>query len=234
MSSYRCPQCGLTNWINTEFCKRCKVQNPHLAQYQQTAAYANNTQYNEYAPQTQAYAPQNFAAYQQPDYSAPPPPNAFGNAAGTAAYGQTQQTYYRHQPHYYNQPQPLSPDEQRELEEAKKQIKGAWVSGVIVCVISVLFAFAQLAFSAKSAEDIGGAIGIIVSVVILGGLSLGVYFKSRACAVILCILYILDKIVMFALEGKAAGIIVTIIFVYYFGYGIKGTFTHYRLTKGRM
>lgn len=110
MNSYRCSQCGLTNWATTEFCKRCKSPNPQFVYNQQTAAYAGNSQYDGFAQQqnqtqqnyqqpnyqSQNYAPtnysqinydqQNYSNYQQPNYSAPPPPNAFGNEAGTANY----------------------------------------------------------------------------------------------------------------------------------------------------
>jgi len=221
--------------VTTEFCKKCKSPNPQFVYTQQTAAYANNPQYDGYSNQQnynqQNYAPQNYNAYQpQPDFSAPPPPNAFGNSAGTANYNQNQQNYYQHQ--YYQQTQSLSPDEQRELDEAKKQIKNAWIGGVILCVISLIVSVIWLGNS-RSEEAIAEGIGLLIFVVIMGGLTLGVYFKSRACAVIICSLYALDKILTFASGNKTSGIIGFIIFMYYFIYRIKRTFTNYLLTKGR-
>lgn len=72
---------------------------------------------------------------------------------------------------------------------------------------------------------------MLLSVVIFGGLTIGVYFKSRACAVLLCVLFILDKILTFASTGKFGGGLLAFIFIYYFLYGIQGTFTYQKLRK---
>lgn len=123
MNSYKCSQCGLTNWVTAEFCKRCKSPNLQFGYNQQTAAYANNPRFDGYAQQQNSYAQQNqqpnyqpqnytpathsqtssaqqnYAGFpQQNDYSAPPPPNTFGAAAGTANYQgdyrQVEQQFY--------------------------------------------------------------------------------------------------------------------------------------------
>lgn len=234
MNSYRCAQCGLTNWTTTEFCKRCKSPNPNFVYTHQTAQYADHAQHNGYGNQPN-YAPQNYNPFeQQPDFSAPPPPNAFGNETGTANYGHYPQNGYQNQPfHSYNQNY-LSDSEQQELKTAQKQIRNAWVSGAIVSGITILFAFILSAMSSKEIELIASPLEMIITAIIFGGLTIGVYFKSRACAVILCGLFLLDKIVTFAATGKFSGAILTFVFIYYFVYGIKGTFTYRRIMKGRM
>lgn len=238
MNSYRCAQCGLTNWVTTEFCKRCKSPNPNFVYTQQTAQYANHAPHNGYGNQPN-YAPQNYNPFQpQPDFSAPPPPNAFGNETGTANYGANYGHYpqngYQNQPfHGYNQNY-LSDSEQLELKTAQKQIRNAWVSGAIVSGITILFAFIFSAMSSKEVELIASPLEMIITAIIFGGLTIGVYCKSRACAVILCGLFLLDKIVTFAATGKFSGAILTFVFIYYFAYGIKGTFTYRRIMKGRM
>lgn len=238
MNSYRCSQCGLTNWTTTEFCKRCKSPNPNFVYTQQTAQYADHAQHNGYGNQPN-YAPQNYNPFQpQPDFSAPPPPNAFGNETGTANYGANyghypQNGYHNQSFRGYNQTF-LSDQEQNELSEAEKQIKSAWVSGVVICVITAIVGVLRgTVFNNGTEEATFESIGMLISVFIMGGLTFGIYFKSRACAVILCGLFVLDKVVTFAATRQVGGILIAIILIYYLGYGIKGTFTHYNLTKGR-
>lgn len=237
MNSYRCSQCGLANWVTSEFCKRCKSPNPQYVFTQQTAEYANQAQHGDYA-NGQNYAPQNYNAYQpSPDFSAPPPPNAFGSDTGTANYtgnyGQYQQTNYQRPPFRGQNSNYLSDSEQDELRTAEKQIRNAWISGVVVCSFTVIVAFIFSAISSKELAMIASPLEIMISAVVFGGLTIGVYCKSRACAVILCGLFILDKIITFAATGRYSGGLLAFVFIYYFAYGIQGTFTYYKLTKGR-
>lgn len=224
MKSYKCRQCGLTNWTTVEFCKRCQNPNPY---------FNPNDSFGE---------AQSFAAagsYQQnsiPNYSSPPPPNVFGSAAGTASDDYNSQNNYQN--NYGNRP-PIrgagnfqSPEIAEQLAAAEKQIRNAWIFGVIICVITALVAvFASAAGNSKNMPLPAAPVEMLFSVVIYGLLTIGVYFKNRGCAIALCALYILDKIAAFALTGKFSGAITAFIFIYYFAYGIQGAFTYQKLKK---
>lgn len=225
MKSYRCLQCGLVNWTTEELCKRCQSPNPFLNQVGEPNGFAPNF--------GQTSAP----AQMMPDYSAPPPPNVFGVSVGTMAAAPVGFSAFP-PPVTPNRPpirsafQPnYAPEDLENLQKAEKQIRNAWICGVIICVMSTIVA-AVLAKVAASTDMIQASPGeIMISVVIFGGLTLGVYFKSRACAVLLCGLFILDKIITMASTGKFSGAILTFVFIYYFIYGIQGTFTYRRLKR---
>lgn len=231
MNSYKCSQCGLVNWMTQEFCKRCGIPNPHSSQSFQPVGFAPQ------APQNNFYAQSMMAQpAMMPDYASPPPPNVFGASVGSASaegfnnFAQPPFASNRPPIRAFNQPA-LSPQNIEELKKAEKQIKNAWVCGAIVCAITVLVAVLMLAMASSTDIIPATPVELLISVVIFGGLTLGVYFKSRACAVLLCGLFILDKIITMASTGKLSGALLTFIFIYYFAYGIQGTFTYHKLTK---
>jgi hypothetical protein len=108
----------------------------------------------------------------------------------------------------------------------------SWISGVIVCSITLLFSIITASISASPKNMPASPAEMIISVFIYGGLTLGVFFKNRVCASLLCGLFVLDKIVMLA-SGQASGILVAFIFIYYFAYGIQGTLAYHQLMKQR-
>lgn len=230
MKSYKCHQCGLTNWTTVEFCKRCQSPNPYFDQ---------GFQDNNFDPANA----QNFATagvYRQnysPDYSAPPPPNVFGTAVGTASANENydyQNNSYENRPPIRNTSNSYSPETANKLAEAEKQIRNAWITGVIVCVVTTIIAL--LVSAAATANNIVPAtpFEMMFGVVLFGGLTIGVYFKNRGCAIALCVLFILDKILTIADTGKLSGVFFTIILGYYFAYGIRGTFTYHKLKKQKV
>lgn len=237
MNSYKCSQCGLTNWVTTEFCKKCKAPNPQFVYTQQTAPFAANPQYDGYSNQ-QNYQQQNYNPYQsQTDFSAPPPPNTFGNSAGTANYGQYQPTNYGQQTHRgYNQNY-LSDSDRIDLQNAQRKIRKAWVAGAVITSLTVLAAVIFSIIVSNQArgqlKTVGSSPELILSAIIFGGLSIGVYCRSRVCALLLCTIYILEKIWAIAVTGKIAGILIGLLFIYYFVGGVQGTFDYHRIIKGR-
>lgn len=220
MKSYKCLQCGLTNWTTEEFCKRCQNPNPY---------FNPNNSYGEV---------QSFAAagsYQQnsiPNYSTPPPPDVFGNAAGIANDNYNTQNSYGNRPPIRGAANFQSPEITEEFTKANKQIRNSWICGVIVCVITT--AVALLFSAAGDSKDVvlpATPFEMLFSVVIYIGLTIGVYFKNRGCAIAICALFILDKIFAFASTGKFGGGLLAFVFIYYFAYGIQGTFTYHKLKK---
>lgn len=221
MSSYKCVQCGLVNWLANEFCKRCQSLNPFFNQSTQPAGFPAVPV--QPIPQT------------VPDYSSPPPPNVFGSSVGTTSVNRVSNyapTSSANRPPVRNfSRNAYSPEFENELKKAEKQIRNAWISGATVCGITFLVAllFSALASSSDMIPATPGE--LLISVVIFGGLSMGVYFKSRACAVLLCALFIIDKIFTWASTGKMSGALLAFVFIYYFAYGIQGTFNYQKLMK---
>jgi hypothetical protein len=235
--SYKCAQCGMVNWTIDDFCKRCGVPNPFTsaatqANNFQTAPAPNNVQaFSQSAPPPNAFSQSASPAppvRAMPDFASPPPPNVFGRGVGTVeSFNDGAPNNFENRPPIrgYNR-QASSPEFEEKLKKANKEIRDAWISGVVVCTITLLFAVIRLGMSASPAEPIA----MIFSVIIYGGLTVGVFYKNRACAVLLFGLFVLDKILMVA-QGNASGIIIGLILIYYFAMGIQGTFAYHKLKK---
>lgn len=227
MKSYKCQQCGLTNWTTDEFCKRCQSPNPHFDQNFQDNNF-NFANAQNFAP-AGTYG-QNYA----PDYSNPPPPNVFGSATGNASTNENfnyQNNNYENRPPIRNANNFQSPDVANNLAAAEKQIRNAWISGLIICIITTIAAVVVSTMNTENTIVPATPFEMMLTVFILGGLTVGVYFKNRGCAIALCVLFIIDKIATFAATGKFSGAILTLIFIYYFAYGIQGTFSYHKLKK---
>ena len=234
--SYKCAQCGLVNWTIDDFCKRCGIPNPLTG-----GAAANNFQtvapaaHQAFAPPANVFRQKAPPVRAMPDYSSPPPPNVFGNHVGTANvenFNDFAPPVYQNRPpvRSFNQ-QANSPEFEESLKKANKQIRDAWICGVIICAMTLAISMLMISLApAKALMPVSPA-EMILSVIVFGGLTLGVYFKNRGCAIAICVLYILDKIVMTASSGNVTGILFMLGFTYYFAYGIQGTFAYHKLMK---
>ena len=224
MNNYKCAQCGLINWKTEVFCKRCQTPNHYLDQPVQTNDFA--------IAQNAVVATQTLSRpVTMPDYSSPPPPNVFGSAAGTTLIDGNQPSYSNRPPIRAFGQVNNSPEFENDLKNAERQIRNAWISGAVVCSLTTLAALVISALAPSSEVLPATPFEMLISVVIFGGLTIGVYFKSRTCAVLLCGLFILDKIIMWAATGKMSGALMAFIFIYYFAYGIQGTFAYHKLMK---
>ena len=229
MKSYKCVECSLTNWTTADVCKRCQSPNPYSNQFVQANSFSPN--------QTQVLARPMPSGRAMPDYFVPPPPNVFGASVGTMAASPVECSSVsppmpaKRPPIRHAFQSDFSPEDFENLKKAEKEIRHAWIAGAIVCGISL--AVAALFTAVSSSKDMlpASPLEIFISVIIIGGLTIGVYFKSRACVILLCGLFILDKIVTWALTGKMGGVFLSVVIMYYFALGIQGTFTYHKLKK---
>jgi len=65
------------------------------------------------------------------------------------------------------------------------------------------------------------------------GLTIGVHMKNRACAVLLLLLWIVEKLLQWGENPEAlAGLPIAILFGYFFYQGIVGTFALHQISCG--
>lgn len=74
------------------------------------------------------------------------------------------------------------------LKSAESAINGAWLSGAVIGLLTLIWTGAAILFS--SAGSRGAAIAPLANVVILFALSYGVWRKSRICAVSLAVYFV--------------------------------------------
>lgn len=109
-----------------------------------------------------------------------------------------------------------------DLKKAEDLIKVAWIAGVISGLLTLIFSLAPGGM--LETWSVGDAILIF-------GLSFGIYKKSRICAVLMLVYFILSKMSMWAERGVGPGLPVALIFGYCFIQGIRGTFAYYKIVK---
>jgi serine/threonine-protein kinase len=69
----------------------------------------------------------------------------------------------------------------------------------------------------------------LLDVALIFGLSFGIYKKSRVCAVLMLAYFIVSKIVLMLEAGKPSGLLVALIFAYFYVQGIRGTVAFHKL-----
>lgn len=119
-------------------------------------------------------------------------------------------------------------------EEALKAIKAGSIAGFIAVIIT----FVMMIIAMNNNIDSGQLAflndpTIFIALLMYVLLSLGVWYKSRVAAVILLCLYIADKIYMFP-ETKGSGLLISILFIYYFAKAMQGTFVYHKLKKQKI
>lgn len=113
------------------------------------------------------------------------------------------------------------------MNKALSAIKGAWVAGIISGAITLIVTL--LAMRGMRIMRFGAL--NLIDVVLIFGLTFGIYMKSRACAVIMFVYFVASKIMIFAQTGKPTGLPLAILFAYFFFQGIRGTFAYHNVNK---
>jgi hypothetical protein len=108
-----------------------------------------------------------------------------------------------------------------------KKIRNAWVAGIISTVVTLVFTL--LAIAGTSIAGITG--WQLLDVVLMAGLSYGIYRKSRTCAVLMLVYFLVSKILQVVEGGKPSGIVLALVFFYYYAHGVAATFAYHKHLK---
>tara|TARA_R110002124_G_scaffold81314_2_gene214463 strand:+ start:5297 stop:6211 length:915 start_codon:yes stop_codon:yes gene_type:complete len=117
------------------------------------------------------------------------------------------------------------------LDDATHDIKQASIAAFLSAAMSTLVIVVAIV---TSAEGVFGPFAdpinfIDVALVLLCGV--GLRFYSRTAAVTLVIYFILAKIFIMLENGRPSGLLFTMIWLYFYWKGIRGTFAYHRLRK---
>lgn len=105
-----------------------------------------------------------------------------------------------------------------------KKIKSAWIAGLISAAMTLLVVLVGVA---------GFNVWNLLDVALILALAFGIYKRSRTCAVMLLVYFAVSKIITVAETGKATGIVLGLVFIYYYGQGVVGTFAYHRHVKSQ-
>lgn len=110
-------------------------------------------------------------------------------------------------------------------EGIAKKIKNCWMAGLISVCITVVFTLIAL----SGTNVIGLDAWSFIDAIIMAGLTFGVYKKSRVCAVLLLTFFALNKVIMWSQTGNISGLLLALVFFWFFGQGVVGTFQFHKV-----
>jgi hypothetical protein len=113
--------------------------------------------------------------------------------------------------------------------EILKKIKGAWVAGIISGCMTLLVTLLAVA----GVPILGADAWYFIDVVFLFGLTFGIYRKSRTCAVVMLVYFVVSKIITMMETGKPSGLLMGLLFAYFYFQGVVGTFAYHRFLKAQ-
>ena len=116
-----------------------------------------------------------------------------------------------------------------DLELAKTRIKNAYIGGVIIGVATLLFTIVAIT---SGNNILGFDAWALLDVILIFGLTFGVYKKSRVCAVLLFLYFVISKIILFMETGKPIGLIMAFLIGYHLFRGVQGTITYHKVIRG--
>ena len=110
-------------------------------------------------------------------------------------------------------------------EEITKKIKNCWIAGLISIAITLVFTLIAI----SGTNILGLNAWSFIDVAILAALTFGVYKKSRVCATLLLVFFVVNKVIMWMEAGTPSGLPMAIVFFWFFGQGVVGTFQFHKL-----
>jgi len=113
-------------------------------------------------------------------------------------------------------------------EEIDKKIKNGWIAAIISGVMTLGIMF--LAVTTGTLENLFD-IWTTVDVVLIFALAFGIYKKSRFASTTMLIYFLVSKILIFAETGKPTGVVMAIIFLYFYFQAMVATYQHHKLIK---
>jgi hypothetical protein len=121
----------------------------------------------------------------------------------------------------------LAPVESLVPDAILKKIRNAWVAGLISAGITLVFTL----LAVSGTRLIGFGAWQLLDVALILALAFGIYRKSRVCAIVMFVYFVASKIMLISQTGNASGIVMALIFLYYYALGIQGTFAYHNHIK---
>jgi len=104
-----------------------------------------------------------------------------------------------------------------------RSIRLGWGGAAVSAIITLLFTFIV-----SSVAPSALILWAVTSALVTGALGYGVYRRSRAAAVALLVLFLVSRIWYYLEAGSLGSPLLSIIFLYCFVEGVRGTFAHHK------
>ena len=123
---------------------------------------------------------------------------------------------------------PTAPNEAEVPPDVLQKIRNAWIA----CLISLAMTLLLTVIAISGSSIAGYSAWQLLDVALVAGLAFGIYRKSRACAVVMFIYFLISKILVVVETGQGSGLVLGAVFLYFYWQGVVGTFAYHRLVKG--
>jgi len=111
-----------------------------------------------------------------------------------------------------------------------KKIRNAWIAALFSA--GATLAITLLAMSGM--KIMGFSEWELLDVALILGLAIGIYFKSRTCAVLMLVYFVASKIFIMVESGKPTGALMAAVFIYFYWQGVAGTFAYHKFRKSQL
>lgn len=118
------------------------------------------------------------------------------------------------------------------LDEAKRASRNGAIAAAISAGMTLIFVVYAIRTNAE-----GGIYGVFndplmfVDVGLIALCAVGMLRKSRAAAVLIFVYFVLSKVYITVATGQVSGLPIALVFLYFYGRAIQGTFTWHRIRK---
>ena len=112
-------------------------------------------------------------------------------------------------------------------EEIQKKIRGAYIAALVsagITLVIILIAMFGTPIMGLSAVD-------LIDVAFVFGMAFGIYKKSRTCAVLMFIYFIISKVLLIVSTGAILGLPIALAFLFLYWQGISGAFAYHKWKK---
>ena len=110
-------------------------------------------------------------------------------------------------------------------EAVERDIRNGWIAALISGSVTLIFVLLAMGGTSLYELDAWG----LLDAALVFAMAYGIRRRSRTCAVILFLYFIQAKILPLTAGAGAASIPVALVFLYYFGRAVLGTFRYHRL-----
>jgi hypothetical protein len=110
-----------------------------------------------------------------------------------------------------------------------RRIRNGWIAGVALAGVMTLVALGQL----PARSIVQSHSWIFLHVALAYGLTIGLYYKNRSCAMLLLLYYVVTRLMIMAQTQKVGGVISTLLFLYFLSQGVLGTIEYHRIIRQR-
>ena len=112
-------------------------------------------------------------------------------------------------------------------EGVQRDIRNGWIAGVISGTVTL----AVTLISMFAAPVMGFGAWELLDVALIFGLAFGISRRSRTCAILLLIYFLISKFILLAQNPSASSVPMALVFIYFYVRAVIGTFRYHKALK---